>query len=124
MSQRPERRSQAAVPARVCRRGGGHNGCFGHGCLGEEERRLMYVRNMLFWFGGLTFGVVVAGCSSSSGSQGETATVTTVDSPAPSATPTPNPPGTGVGPGGGTVSDLRFAIVGDTRPSLPDGLAS
>ena len=81
----------------------------------------MYVRTASI----VALGLIAVGCSSSSGSQGASDSPTPTGTIAtPTATPTPNPPGTGVGPGGGTVSDLRFAIVGDTRPSLPDGLAS
>jgi Calcineurin-like phosphoesterase len=34
------------------------------------------------------------------------------------------PPNLGAGPGGGLLPELRFALVGDTRPSLPDDTAN
>ena len=34
------------------------------------------------------------------------------------------PPNLGAGPGGGMLPELRFAVVGDTRPSLPDDTAN
>lgn len=81
----------------------------------------MEIRSIAPWLGAT---LCLAACATTAGNGATSSpTPTGTATGTPTGTPTPSQ-ATGVGPGGGTLDRLVFAVVGDTRPALPDDLVS